>query len=179
MNVVLSNAPGGLEGSVTSNNRPVPSALMVLSSPAASETPVASALTDPNGRYHLTGFPAGQYVLSIEAPVGEGDEVTRRSQPVDVTNSSTRLDVVLPLAVPVTGTVRLNGKAPRYTDGNVPALMFMPNGGGGNSRHAKLDENGNFAVQVEPGSYSVGLEDRPGADVQVPPAGVQNLQLAY
>jgi len=180
LNIVLSNEPGALQGRITMNNRPVPHALLVLSEPNSTESPLASSVTDDNGNYALSGFPVGTYVLSLEAPLGETDEMTRRSYNVQVDGPQKRHDVELPLPVAVEGQVTLNGKIPAYPDGTMPQLLFMPSGeGGGDARNVAINANGTFTTQLGPGNYKVGLEDRPGIDVTVPPNGARGLKLEF
>jgi len=177
--ILMSNAPGGLGGTISLAGRPLDSALVILSKKQALETPVASSLTDSAGKYTLSGFQVGSYVLTVEAPVGSGESVTRRTIEVAIADANARQDVDIPLPSPVGGRVTVGGKTPPVKDGAGLVLLFIPKGGGGEGRTITIKPDGTYASELEPGTYSVGLEDRPGHDVEVPTGGNMNLDLAF
>ena len=179
LDVLLSNAPGALSGAITMTGKPVENALLVLSKSGTTEKPVASSVSDAAGRYALSGFPAGKYLLTIEAPAGTGDNTTRRSVEVTVTDANSKQDVDLPALVQVSGNVQLAGKVPRHSDGSVTTIMFSPKSGGGEGRTVQLTGEGTFATEIEPGSYNVGIEDRPGQDVVIGAQSGQQLNLNF
>ncbi|MGI8907588.1 MAG: MSCRAMM family protein [Candidatus Sumerlaeaceae bacterium] len=177
--LLLSNAPGALAGTITLDRKPVQDALLFLASPGNSESPVASAVSDAAGHYTLQGFPAGKYALTIEAPAGTGEATTRRTIDVDITDIDTKKDIDLPALVRVTGTVRLGGKPPTHEDGSASTILFSPKSGGGEGRTVQLEASGSFNVEIEPGTYNVGLEDQPGQDVEIAPGTPRQINLSF
>lgn len=179
LKIELSNAPGALSGRVTMAGSPVGGALVVLSSQGAGAAPLASGVSDAQGQYKLDGFPAGQYLLSVEAPVGEGENISRKSIPVKVEDESTRQDVDYKALVAVTGTARLGGKVPPpHADAPV-SLLFRGSSQGVESKMVPLDAQGAFKVQLEPGTYIVSLEDREGEPIEIKPGKTQQLSLNF
>jgi uncharacterized GH25 family protein len=177
LNIQLSNAAGALAGTVTMSGKPLENALMVLSKAGTTEKPLASSVTDAAGHYTLSGFPAGKYQVSVEAEAGES--TTRRTVEVTVTDENSRQDIDMPALVHISGSVRLGGKAPLHADGSPSSILFAPKAGGSDGRTVQLGKDGSYATDIEPGSYSVGIEDRPGQDVEISNQQSQTLNLEF
>jgi len=74
---------GSISGRVTLADRPAPGVTVMLASDdnnATGEKPTARTTTGVDGRFQLTGVPAGRYVLQTYAPafVGPSDRITLR-----------------------------------------------------------------------------------------------------
>lgn len=179
LHIELSNAPASLSGVVTVGGAPVEGALLILSTRESEGTPVATALTGEDGTYTMDDFTAGIYTLSVEAPIGDGDNISRKSLSVELEGGETTRNVEFAGLVQVSGQVRLDGKAPTRAGGEPITLMFRPKISEMGSIMVNLEANGTYSAQMEPGEYEAGLEDRPGVPVTISPGSSQKLDLNF
>lgn len=179
LHLELSNAPAVLSGQVTVAGAPVEGALLVLSTAQNEGTPVATALTDESGAYSMDDFTAGIYTLSVEAPIGDGDNISRKSLSVELDGGEATRNVEFARLVQVTGQVRLDGKAPARAGGEPITVMFRPKLGELGTVMVNLESDGIYTAQMEPGEYEAGLEDRPGVLVTITPGASQKLDLNF
>lgn len=162
-NVALSAETARLKGSVTYTGAPVSGALLVAYKADHPDVPVANASSDASGKFEMQGIPAGAYTVTVEAAIGKGDESSHRSYDVKVAPPETNLDVQFVKPTTVKGRVKLpNGV-------KASSLLFTPRGGTGAGGTATIT-NGSYEIQLDPGTYSVGIEDQPGKDHDVPPS---------
>lgn len=164
--VYLSKAMPSLSGTVTAAGRPLPNTLIVAYKAGEVEKPVASTVSDASGRYDIGEMDPGAYVVSVEAPVGTGDEISGKSYSVLLEDKPTHLDMSFQHPVHVSGRVVRWLTQPQPT-GN-KTLLFSRVEGGSASRVVPLGADWTFETDLEPGTYSVGLEDKPGTDIEVP-----------
>jgi hypothetical protein len=124
-------------------------------------------------------FPAGSYSLSVEAPIGEGDNIARKSLPLELPGGDTTKDVEFAKLVAVSGRVTLGGKTPERPGSDAVTLLFRGVGAGAESKMVALDSDGKYQVQLEPGDYQVSLEDGPGKPVTVEAGAAQTVDLSF
>jgi hypothetical protein len=74
---------GSVSGRVTLGDKPVPRAVVMLTTPerGPQRTPPARATTDEDGRYRLTGVPAGSYTIAPSTPAFVVPAETSYAQP--------------------------------------------------------------------------------------------------
>lgn len=179
LTIEMSNQPATLSGKVTAGNAPVEGALLILAQNNPQHTPVATATTDASGLYHLDGFSVGSFLLSVEAPIGEGDNISRKNVDIEIEDEGATQDVEFAALVAVQGTVKLDGKAPSRDSGEPVTLLFMSATFGGESKMVQTDADGKYSTQLEPGEYTVSLEDQGGRPVTVIEGESQTLDLSF
>lgn len=163
--VILSSEKATLSGVVRYGGQGMPNALLVLHKAGAGESPVASAVSEADGQYTFEPVPPGNYVLTVEIEP-EGSNQTRHKQAdVTVTAPESRQDIAFGLLTTVTGSVKVAGLSKPPVGRSV---LFMPLEGG-SSAMAPIKDGGTYETQLEAGTYTVGLDDSPGYEVQVPP----------
>ena len=177
--IEMTNEPASLKGHVTADGSPVTGALLVLSKKSGDHSPVATAVSDDSGAYNMDGFSMGSYLLSAEAPIGEGENISRKTIPVDIENGDATKDVAFEALVSVHGEVRLAGKVPRHESGAATTVLFTGTQPGMDSKMIIVDDKGNYSTQLEPGTYNVSLEDREGHPVEVPSGSTARLDLDF
>jgi len=177
LEIELNNTPATLTGHVTVSGAAVEGALAILSRSGVDQSPVATGVTDGSGAYKLDGFPVGNYSLSIEAPIGEGENISRKTVAVNIEDENATQDVQFQAPVNVTGTMRLNGKVIKRDGGEV-TLLFQARSGT-ESKMLKVSPDGTFTGQLEPGDYTVSLEDQGGVPVEIKPGSGQELKLEF
>jgi hypothetical protein len=165
--VLLSAERPSLSGTVRFGKNPLPHTLVILYKAGEAEVPVATAMSGGDGQYDLGEQAPGNYVALVEAPVGSGEETSRKSYSVTLEDKPVQLDMTFNRPVQVRGRVQLK----EGTVGSVreaKTLLFTSASGGAASRIVPLSADLSFEAELEPGRYAVGLEDRPGTEVEVP-----------
>ncbi len=180
LNIELSAITSTLEGRVTvGGSNLVEGALIILSKAGGDHSPVATAVTDEAGTYKMEGFPASSYALTVEAPIGAGENITRKSLLVSIEEEQVTQDVNFESLVSVQGKVRLNGKLPERGSGESLSVLFSGTGDGMESKMIKVADDGAYSVQLEPGDYTVSLEDREGRPITIKAGAGQTINLDF
>jgi hypothetical protein len=89
--------------------------------------------------------------------VGEGDDVSHKSYEIKADKADNTLDIDFDKLTHVVGVVKLDGQRVKPQDG-ARSLLFMRKSGGGEGRPVNIEEDGSFAADLEPATYSVGLD---------------------
>lgn len=168
LDITLSSELAKLTGNVRFAGAPLASALVIAYDASATDKPVASAVSDEQGKYELSGLvPGTAYTITAEAALSDSEELSHKSYEVKLDQAGKTLDIEFDRLTRVTGSVKVNGQRAKPEDG-ARNLLFMRKSGGGEGKNVAIQEDGSFSVDLEPSLYSVGLEDRPGRDVTVP-----------
>lgn len=180
VDLVLSGERGSLVGTITMNGSPVKGALIVLldTDGAGGDRPQAESESGPDGKYQLTQLVPGDYILSVEAPAGQNDRTMRRTCEVKVSDTSSVRDFAFREPVTINGTVTLGGQSAgeKYRSGS---LLIAPKDGG-ETVAPELSNEGTFRAELQPGDYSVILDDRPARQITIPPSSrPYQLTLSY
>jgi len=147
---VLSTVPGtvDLDGSVIdADGRPVADAEVTVTD--TSGLPLATVVTDADGRWRAVGLPAGTAVVATVS----GAPPVSGSTGADGAPVAALDPIVLPISVgTITGRVTLDGGAPA-----APALVEVLQGGGVVAT-VETDADGTYGLALRPGTYTVRTE---------------------
>lgn len=165
--IALSTDRPTLAGTIKHDSMPLPGALIVLYKAGEAEVPAATAMSNSEGEYDAGAQDPGNYTAMVEAPVGSSDAITRKSYSVVLEDKPVRLDMTFARPVHVTGRV-IWQKKPQPPPNANKMLLFTRIAGGNTSVLVPLQGEAQFEATLEPGLYSVGLEDSPGTEVKIP-----------
>jgi protocatechuate 3,4-dioxygenase beta subunit len=175
LDVRLGHETSSLSGRVTLDSKPLPNAAIYIYRASNRSEYAESAVTDTDGKYTIESLPEGDHVLEAQALWGTDQVEMRRTMEIRVHGKTSRQDVSFDSLVHVTGRVRSNpdeeGPNPNRTLWF--SLRASPDDLGQTFRSAQLNENGDYEVYLEPGSYVVGLQEGSGIAVDIPLGGTE------
>lgn len=171
--IVLSNETQKVSGVATYNGMPLENVLVVLYKATEGE-PVSNAVTNKAGHYELSKVPPGTYTMSVEAPIGSKDQLAHKSYTLTVGDAAMTQDVRFDRLVLVKGRVIVKATAVEPAEST---LLFSPKAG--QESQTVPIKDGAFEAEMEPGGYAVGLEDRPGKDIEIPNVETYQLNLEF
>lgn len=166
VDITMGQSVGSLGGQVTVDGKPLRDATIIVYPNADMGPWIGSAVTDEDGRYHIENVPEGARLLIVEALWGNDKDALRQRQTVLVQGENTVADVAFRGLVRVAGRLHRDS-ADEYGD-RMLIMYFTARAAQGDVRIVPVDVDGQFEVLLEPGSYTVGLQDGPGIPLDVP-----------
>ncbi|MGI8907376.1 MAG: carboxypeptidase regulatory-like domain-containing protein [Candidatus Sumerlaeaceae bacterium] len=158
-----------LSGQVRLDGKPLADATIVVYPSEDMARWIGSAVTDEKGHYSIEGVPEGSRLLIAEALWGTDAKGLRKRQNVLVRGRSSTANVDFRALVRVAGRVQINSAEANPTAKHM--LYFTSQNTFGDVRRVVLGPEGNYEVFLEPGPYTVGLQDGPGLHLDVPEGG--------
>jgi len=148
------------------SGRPVGNAL-VLAYPVGDDTPAASAVTGPDGRYTITDLAPGQYRILVIPPADSNLAqawLTASTGPVTVPNPNLVVDGTLVTSYPVSGRVTDYRRQGRR---GVEVLAFATGNLSEPVARTVTDQFGNYRLtNLPPGTYLIAARPSPQAPLR-------------
>ncbi|PUB29805.1 carboxypeptidase family protein [Promicromonospora sp. AC04] len=145
--------PGSIGGTVTdSAGEPVPGATVTVAGP---DGPV-TLVTDAAGGYFVGDLPQGDYTVTLTVPDGYTADVTERSVAVTGAGENWLEEDFAVTSAPVEPSERPAGGTVTHADGApVPDTeVTVTDADGGTINTATTDDDGAWAINLPPGSYT-------------------------
>jgi hypothetical protein len=175
IDVRLGHESSSLSGRVTLDGMPLKDAAIYIYRPGNRSEYAESAVTDDTGMYKIDSLPQGDHVMEAQALWGTEQVEMRGTLEIRVKGKSARQDVSFESLVHLTGRVRANAdeEGPNPNRTLWFSLRASPDDLGQTYHSAQLNENGDYNIYLEPGSYVVGLQEGTGVAVDIPPGSTE------
>jgi hypothetical protein len=170
LDVKMGHGKATLTGTVTLDGKPLPDAAIYIYRAANRNEYAESAVTSADGRYTVEGIPEGNQVLQVQALWGSEQVELRHSEELRIKGHKAVANVNFAGLVHLKGHLRSD---PNEEGPNPHTMLWFAKRAsaddlGQSFRSVAVDAEGNYQIYLEPGAYTVGLQEGSGAPLDVP-----------